>query len=85
MQAKDISEASKTALRTLNKMHEALSSDVNDGDVKPFIADPILAASGQYIDLLETLKKLWQCFAKESVTVPHARWIKRMESKNHHD
>ncbi|WP_022946730.1 ATP-dependent DNA helicase DinG [Pseudoalteromonas ruthenica] len=85
VQAKDISEASKTALRTLNKMHEALSSDVNDGDVKPFIADPILAESGQYIARLETLQKLWQSYAKESESVPHARWIKRMEYKNHHD
>ncbi|MEO2280865.1 ATP-dependent DNA helicase DinG [Pseudoalteromonas pernae] len=85
VQAKDISEAAKTALRTLNKMHEALSSDVNDGDVKPFIADPILAESGQYIARLETLYKLWSSYSRNTESVPHARWIKRMEYKNHHD
>ncbi|WP_105190825.1 ATP-dependent DNA helicase DinG [Pseudoalteromonas sp. T1lg48] len=84
-QAQDISEAAKTALRTLNKMHEALSSDVNDGDVKGFIAEPMLAESGQYIARLETLYKLWSSYSKHSESVPHARWIKRMEYKNHHD
>ncbi|MBS3798630.1 ATP-dependent DNA helicase DinG [Pseudoalteromonas sp. BDTF-M6] len=84
-QAQDIGEAVKTALRTLNKMHEALSSDVNDGDVKGFIAEPMLAESGQYIARLETLHKLWSSYSKHSESVPHARWIKRMEYKNHHD
>ncbi|WP_105200553.1 ATP-dependent DNA helicase DinG [Pseudoalteromonas sp. T1lg10] len=84
-QAQDIAEAAKTALRILNKMHEALSSDVNDGDVKGFIAEPLLAESGQYIARLETLYKLWSSYSKHSESVPHARWIKRMEYKNHHD
>ncbi|WP_105215582.1 ATP-dependent DNA helicase DinG [Pseudoalteromonas sp. T1lg22] len=84
-QAQDIGEAAKTALRILNKMHEALSSDVNDGDVKGFIAEPLLAESGQYIARLETLYKLWSSYSKHSESVPHARWIKRMEYKNHHD
>ena len=84
-QAQDIGEAAKIALRTLNKMHEALSSDVNDGDVKGFIAEPLLAESGQYIARLETLYKLWSSYSKHSESVPHARWIKRMEYKNHHD
>ncbi|MFY8327245.1 ATP-dependent DNA helicase DinG [Pseudoalteromonas sp. ZZD1] len=83
--AKDISEATLDALRCLNKMHDTIVQDVSDGDIKPYIADPILAESGHYINRLEQLNKLWFSYATKGEGIPHARWIKRLEYKNHHD
>ncbi|MBD1582570.1 ATP-dependent DNA helicase DinG [Pseudoalteromonas sp. S16_S37] len=83
--AKDISDATQDVLRCLNKMHDALTLDVSDGDVKPFLADPLLAESGQYINRLEQLHKLWHSYANKGEHTPHARWIKRLEYKHHHD
>ncbi|WP_372762998.1 ATP-dependent DNA helicase DinG [Pseudoalteromonas sp.] len=83
--AKDISEATLDALRCLNKMHDTLSQDVSDGDIKPYVADPILGESGQYINRLEQLHKLWFSYATKGEGTPHARWIKRLEYKSHHD
>ncbi|BBN80897.1 ATP-dependent DNA helicase DinG [Pseudoalteromonas sp. A25] len=83
--AKDISDATWDVLRALNKMHDALTLDVSDGDVKPFLADPLLAESGQYINRLEQLHKLWHSYANKGEHTPHARWIKRLEYKHHHD
>lgn len=85
IKAKDISDATLDALRSLNKMHDALTLDVSDGDVTAFLADPLLAESGQYINRLEQLQKLWFSYASKGDTIPHARWIKRLEYKNHHD
>ncbi|MBQ4831667.1 ATP-dependent DNA helicase DinG [Pseudoalteromonas sp. MMG010] len=83
--AKDISEDTQDALRCLNKMHDTLTQDVSDGDIKPYVADPVLAESGQYINRLEQLNKLWYSYANKGEGTPHARWIKRLEYKNHHD
>lgn len=83
--AKDISEATQDALRCLNKMHDTLTQDVSDGDIKPYVADPILAESGHYINRLEQLNKLWFSYANKGEGIPHARWIKRLEYKSHHD
>ena len=83
--AKDISEATLDALRCLNKMHDTLVQDVSDGDIKPYVADPILGESGHYINRLEQLNKLWYSYATKGEGTPHARWIKRLEYKNHHD
>ncbi|MCQ8877120.1 ATP-dependent DNA helicase DinG [Pseudoalteromonas shioyasakiensis] len=83
--AKDISEATLDALRCLNKMHDTLVQDVSDGDIKPYVADPILGESGHYINRLEQLNKLWFSYATKGEGIPHARWIKRLEYKNHHD
>ncbi|MGO2073836.1 MAG: ATP-dependent DNA helicase DinG, partial [Pseudoalteromonas sp.] len=83
--AKDISDATLDALRCLNKMHDTLVQDVSDGDIKPYVADPILAESGHYINRLEQLNKLWFSYAVKGEGIPHARWIKRLEYKNHHD
>lgn len=83
--AKDISDATLDALRCLNKMHDTLVQDVSDGDIKPYVADPVLAESGHYINRLEQLNKLWFSYAVKGEGVPHARWIKRLEYKNHHD
>ncbi|KZN58881.1 ATP-dependent DNA helicase DinG [Pseudoalteromonas luteoviolacea] len=84
-QAKDIADATLDALRALNKMHDALTTDVSDGDVQAFLADPFLVESGQYINRLEQLNKLWFSYAAKGESTPHARWIKRMEYKHHHD
>ncbi|WP_404340472.1 ATP-dependent DNA helicase DinG [Pseudoalteromonas mariniglutinosa] len=83
--AKDISEATLDALRALNKMHDTLVQDVSDGDIKPYVADPILGESGYYINRLELLNKLWYSYATKGEGIPHARWIKRLDYKNHHD
>ena len=83
--AKDISDATLDALRCLNKMHDTLVQDVSDGDIKPYVADPILGESGQHINRLEQLNKLWFSYAVKGEGTPHARWIKRLEYKNHHD
>ncbi|MDC9507992.1 ATP-dependent DNA helicase DinG [Pseudoalteromonas sp. Angola-4] len=83
--AKDISDATLDALRCLNKMHDTLTQDVSDGDIKPYVADPVLAESGHYINRLEQLNKLWYSYANKGEGTPHARWIKRLEYKNHHD
>ncbi|MCF2907874.1 ATP-dependent DNA helicase DinG [Pseudoalteromonas sp. DL2-H2.2] len=83
--AKDIADATQDALRALSKMHDALTLDVNDGDVQGFLADPILAESGQYINRLEQLNKLWFSYATKGEGTPHARWIKRLDYKHHHD
>lgn len=83
--AKDISESTLDALRCLNKMHDTLVQDVSDGDIKPYVADPILGESGHYINRLEQLNKLWFSYANKGEGIPHARWIKRLEYKNHHD
>ena len=83
--AKDISDATLDALRCLNKMHDTLVQDVSDGDIKPYIADPVLGESGQHINRLEQLNKLWFSYAVKGEGTPHARWIKRLEYKNHHD
>jgi ATP-dependent DNA helicase DinG len=85
IKARDISDATLDALRALNKMHDALTLDVSDGDVTAFLADPLLAESGQYINRLEQLQKLWFSYASKGDSIPHARWIKRLEYKNHHD
>ncbi|MEI5639204.1 MULTISPECIES: ATP-dependent DNA helicase DinG [unclassified Pseudoalteromonas] len=85
VKAKDIADATQDALRCLSKMHDALSGDVSDGDVQAFLADPLLVESGQYINRLEQLNKLWFSYSKTNESVPHARWIKRMEYKHHHD
>jgi ATP-dependent DNA helicase DinG len=83
--AKDISDSTLDALRALSKMHDALTLDVSDGDVKPYLADPLLAESGLYINRLEQLNKLWFSYASKGENTPHARWIKRLEYKHHHD
>ncbi|TMP46706.1 ATP-dependent DNA helicase DinG [Pseudoalteromonas citrea] len=83
--AKDISDATLDALRALSKMHDALTLDVSDGDVKPYLADPLLTESGLYINRLEQLNKLWFSYASKGESTPHARWIKRLEYKHHHD
>ncbi|CAH9067058.1 ATP-dependent DNA helicase DinG [Pseudoalteromonas holothuriae] len=85
VKAKDISDATLDVLRALNKMHDALTVDVSDGDVKAFLADPLLAESGLYINRLEQLNKLWYSYASKGEHTPHARWIKRLEYKHHHD
>ncbi len=85
VKAKDIADATQDALRCLTKMHDALSGDVSDGDVQAFLADPLLVESGQYINRLEQLNKLWFSYARKGDSVPHARWIKRLEYKHHHD
>ena len=85
VKAKDIADATQDALRCLSKMHDTLSGDVSDGDVQAFLADPLLVESGQYINRLEQLNKLWLSYSKTNESVPHARWIKRMEYKHHHD
>ena len=85
VKAKDISDATLDALRSLNKMHDALTLDVSDGDVTAFLADPLLAESGQFINRLEQLQKLWFSYASKGDSIPHARWIKRLEYKSHHD
>lgn len=83
--AKDLGESTQKALAALNKMHDALVQDVNDGDITAFLAEPILAESGQYIQRLESVHKLWANLAIERALSPHARWIKRLEYKEHHD
>ncbi|CCQ11739.1 ATP-dependent helicase DinG/Rad3 [Pseudoalteromonas luteoviolacea B = ATCC 29581] len=84
-QASQIAQATLDALRILTKMHEALSADLADGDVKAPIAEPALAESGQHIQRLESLNKLWFCYASKGESKTHARWIKRLDYKNHHD
>lgn len=84
-QASSIAEATLDALRCLTKMHDALTSDMADGDVKGPNGEPALLESGQYISRLESLNKLWFCYASKAESKTHARWIKRLVYKNHHD
>ncbi|MFP5304168.1 hypothetical protein R2R70_23590, partial [Cobetia sp. SIMBA_158] len=76
-------EATQDALRWLNKMHDTLTQDGSDGDIKPYVADPSLAESGHYINRLEQLNKLWFSYANKGKGIPLARWIKRLEYKSH--
>lgn len=84
-QATNISDGTLECLRALSKMHEALTSDMADGDVKASIGEPALLEAGQYIQRLETLNKLWFSYASKAESKTHARWIKRLVYKNHHD
>lgn len=84
-QASNIADGTLDCLRALSKMHEALTSDMADGDVKSSIGEPALLEAGLYIQRLETLNKLWFSYASKAESKTHARWIKRLVYKNHHD
>ncbi|MBU2970294.1 ATP-dependent DNA helicase DinG [Pseudoalteromonas sp. C2R02] len=83
--SEDLSDSSLLVSKHLSKMHESLILDVNDGDVKPHKADPILAESGVYIQRVENLNKLWNNLNKGTASSPHARWLTQQNYKNHHD
>lgn len=84
-QASNIADGTLDSLRSLSKMHEALTADIADGDVKASVGEPALLEAGQYIQRLETLNKLWFSYAAKTESKTHARWIKRLVYKNHHD
>lgn len=82
---KDLKQSSSNMVKFLTKMHDALTLDLNDGDVSKKVAEPILAESGHYLTRIENFAKLWSNLTINSTSSPHARWIKQLEYKNHVD
>lgn len=80
----DLKEASSKLFKMLGKMHDVLVQDIADGDVKHAVGEPVLAESGQYLSRLEGFAKLWANLTLQK-TIPHARWMKQLEYKNHVD
>ncbi|OUL58369.1 ATP-dependent DNA helicase DinG [Pseudoalteromonas ulvae] len=83
--SKDLNDASLLILKHLRKMHDALTQDLSDGDVKAHVAEPILSETGVYLQRVENFNKLWFNLTHSSQSTPHARWIKQLEYKNNHD
>ncbi len=79
---KNLKESSSNMHKHLRKMHDALTLDVNDGDVKAHVAEPLLSESGVYLNRLENFSKLWSNLSIEKASTPHARWLKQLEYKN---
>lgn len=81
--AEDLSATSNKALSQINKLYTVLMEAVKEGDVKPYLAESLLAESGFFIQRLENFNALWQMIDKtdHEKAAPLARWLEQIDTK----
>lgn len=81
--SEDIHQLSNKCLNQLTKLYNLLLEDVKEGDVKTYLAEPLLAEAGFFLQRLENLTKLWQLMAKtdSEKAAPLARWLEKTTGK----
>ncbi len=81
MLAENLKEASKKALRALDRMQGAIGEALKDGDIRRKEAEPLLAESGFHLQRLESFCALWEMLSRHVPTgkTPLARWMARSE------
>lgn len=81
--SEDISSLSKKSLNHLTKLYNLLMEEVKEGDIKLYLAEPLLAEAGFLMQRLETLTALWGMYAKtdNEKSAPMARWLEKITTK----
>ena len=81
--AEDLTDASKKCLSHLNKLYNLLMEAVKEGEVKLYLAEPLLAEAGFLIQRLENFNALWFMYAKTDSEkgAPLARWLEKLDGK----
>jgi ATP-dependent DNA helicase DinG len=81
MLAENLKEASKKALRALDRMQGAIGEALKDGEIRRKEAEPLLAESGFHLQRLESFCALWEMLSRHVPTgkTPLARWMARSE------
>ncbi len=79
----DLATASKRALSHMNKLYNLLIDSVKENEVKLYLAEPLLAEAGFFIQRLENFQALWFMYAKtdHEKAAPLARWVELTEGK----
>lgn len=77
MLAENLKEASKKALRALDRMQGAIGEALKDGEIRRKDAEPLLAESGFYLQRLEGFCALWEMLGRHVAEgkTPLARWM----------
>ncbi|WP_448555469.1 ATP-dependent DNA helicase DinG [Thalassotalea montiporae] len=81
--AEDLSEYSRKCLAHGNKLYYLLVEAVKDGDVKAYLAEPLLSEFGFLLQRLENFNALWVMYAKtdSEKAAPLARWLEKLSGK----
>jgi len=81
MLAENLKEASKKALRALDRMQGAIGEALKDGEIRRKEAEPLLAESGFHLQRLESFCALWEMLSRHvpAGKTPLARWMARSE------
>ncbi|MGE6109037.1 ATP-dependent DNA helicase DinG [Aeromonas sobria] len=81
MLAENLKEASKKALRALDRMQGAIGEALKDGEIRRKEAEPLLAETGFHLQRLEGFTALWEMLGRHvpEGKTPLARWMVRGE------
>ncbi|MFD2166812.1 ATP-dependent DNA helicase DinG [Thalassotalea euphylliae] len=81
--AEELYELSKKCLNHTNKLYMLLVEAIKDGEVKNYLAEPLLAEFGFYTQRLENFSALWAMYAKtdSEKAAPLARWLEKTVGK----
>ncbi|MFM4823959.1 ATP-dependent DNA helicase DinG [Aeromonas bivalvium] len=81
MLAENLKEASKKALRALDRMQGAIGEALKDGEIRRKEAEPLLAETGFHLQRLESFTALWEMLGRHvpEGKTPLARWMVRGE------
>ncbi|MFM4648798.1 ATP-dependent DNA helicase DinG [Aeromonas bivalvium] len=81
MLAENLKEASKKALRALDRMQGAIGEALKDGEIRRKEAEPLLAETGFHLQRLESFTALWEMLGRHvpEGKTPLARWMIRGE------
>jgi len=82
-QAEGIQNLSKKSIANLTKLYNGLIEAVKDGDIKIFLAEPLLAEAGFMLQKLENFQSLWAMYSKtdNAKGAPLARWLEKLNTK----
>lgn len=77
MLAENLKEASKKALRALDRMQGAIAEALKDGEIRRKEAEPLLAETGFHLQRLEGFNALWEMLGRHvpQGKTPMARWM----------
>ena len=81
MLAENLKEASKKALRALDRMQGAIGEALKDGEIRRKEAEPLLAETGFHLQRLEGFTALWEMLGRHvpEGKTPLARWMVKGE------
>nr|AAD56397.1 putative ATP-dependent helicase [Aeromonas hydrophila] len=81
MLAENLKEASKKALRALDRMQGAIGEALKDGEIRRKEAEPLLAETGFPLQRLESFCALWEMLGRHvpEGKTPLARWMAKSD------
>lgn len=81
--AESLADASKRALAQINKLYNLLMDSIKENEVKLYLAEPLLAEAGFFIQRLENFHHLTRLYAKtdNEKGAPLARWVELSDAK----